>query len=69
MGNDKIIGVLNQQQALKSLCYYDKRNPDYDEENGPKKENCACDNCFYGRTPLAETIIQFIDLAIKNINL
>ena len=39
-------------KVLKSLCYYDKRNPhnDIDEEFGihkkPREDNCYCDNCY-----------------------
>lgn len=44
------------------LCVYDKRNPDYlpyDEDDLTKKPtNCSCDNCFYGRTKMADFIIQ-----------
>jgi hypothetical protein len=52
------------------LCYYDRRNPDFmiTEEFGYDKEDidttgdfprkdCACDNCFYGRTKLAEELL------------
>lgn len=39
-----------------NLCCYDKRNPDY--YDGEVKENCYCDNCFYGRTILAEELIK-----------
>jgi hypothetical protein len=39
------------------LCYYDPRNPDYDPDNGPRKENCKCDSCFYGRHGLVERLI------------
>jgi hypothetical protein len=55
---------------LTSLCYYDKRNPDFQikEEYGYDKEeveatgnfskkDCACDNCFYGRSKLTEQLI------------
>jgi hypothetical protein len=55
---------------LTKLCYYDKRNPDFQikEEYGyDKKEvestgnfskkDCACDNCFYGRSKLTEQLI------------
>lgn len=53
-----------------NLCNYDTRNPDgvisyltkeEIEEEGlttKAKDNCACDNCFYGRTELAECIIK-----------
>ena len=43
------------------LCAYDLRNPNnvVDQELGiTKPDNCSCDNCFYGRTELAEEIIE-----------
>ena len=56
---------------LTKLCYYDRRNPDFSikEEFGYDKEeveatgnfakkDCACDNCFYGRSQLTEQLIQ-----------
>ena len=52
---------------LTNLCYYDKRNPDcsVDDEDIEdhkksllkKNKTCSCDNCFYGRTELAEQLI------------
>ena len=64
---------LTQIEILESLCYYDKRNPmcsvndeDIEEHNQQldresKKRGywvgCSCDNCFYGRTTLAEHIL------------
>lgn len=58
------------KEIKSNLCYYDRRNPDFDitEENGYDKEdidatgdfarkNCACDNCFYGRSKLAEELL------------
>lgn len=59
----------------KSLCYYDFRNPDgcedseviADHERGirtGKIPKCMCDNCFYGRTALAETAIH-LNLLLK----
>lgn len=67
------------------LCVYDRRNPDFDmtEENGYDKEeidatgnfsqeDCACDNCFYGRTKLAEELLLQIskleEIKIKYFN-
>ena len=56
---------------FEKLCFYDTRNPDFSikEEYGyDKKEvescgefskkDCACDNCFYGRSKLANIIIE-----------
>jgi len=60
---------MTREELLDKLCYYDIRNPycPFDEEellerkkdvnnNGP----CYCDNCFYGRTPLAEELLKYI---------
>ena len=56
-----------------NLCNYDTRNPEgvisYLTEEEIKeeglttkaKDDCACDNCFYGRTKLAEYIIKLKD--------
>lgn len=56
---------------LTKLCHYDRRNPYFDvnEENGYTKEDfdatgnfgkkdCACDNCYYGRTKLTEQLLE-----------
>jgi|TARA_R110000822_G_scaffold6851_8_gene28646 hypothetical protein len=46
--------------VYENLCTYDLRNPDntvldeYDVRVAP----CYCDNCFYGRTELAEKILS-----------
>ena len=64
---------MEREEILQSLCYYDKRNPDCtadDEEIEDHKAQllrvskklgynkpCSCDNCFYGRTKLAEYIL------------
>jgi hypothetical protein len=46
------------------LCSYDKRNPDciLEEDEEKPREDCYCDNCFYGRHELAEIIL---DLSIN----
>jgi hypothetical protein len=68
---EKNIFKINQTEIdLTKLCYYDKRNPDFQikEEYGYDKEeveatgnfskkDCACDNCFYGRSKLTEQLI------------
>ena len=54
------------QWILESLCYYDSRNPDNilqysdhtEEYYTVFKNNCTCDNCFYGRTKLANYIVD-----------
>jgi len=44
-----------------NLCVHDPRNPDYLESETPETMpvtlGCKCDNCFYGRTALAEHIL------------
>ena len=52
---------LEKRIIRESLCSYDKRNPDYNEESGPQKKNCFCDNCFYGRTWLAEKLLEIVE--------
>lgn len=58
------------EDVLTNLCYYDTRNPDgvipylTEEEikeeglTAKAKDDCSCDNCFYGRAKLAEYIIK-----------
>ena len=57
---------MKMKDIASNLCYYDKRNPDNnldimdldDNEIEVAKKDCYCDNCFYGRTKLAEYIIN-----------
>lgn len=57
---------MEMKDIASNLCYYDKRNPDNnldvmdldDNEIEAAKKVCYCDNCFYGRTKLAEYIIK-----------
>jgi len=63
------------EDILLNLCYYDKRNPycaldDDDIEYHKTRllkvskklgydKDCSCDNCFYGRTLLANELLKF----------
>lgn len=49
--------------VLSNLCYYDKRNPlSQPMENPFRKEvKCHCDNCFHGRTLLAQELLAHLD--------
>ena len=56
---------MDYKEVLNNLCYYDIRNPEgfisnmYEGEEIPKPGKiCYCDNCFYGRTKLAEYIVD-----------
>ena len=64
---------MTKEEIKEELCYYDTRNPDnvaiYGmteqeiKENGygeHKKEDCFCDNCYYGRTKLAEELLKYV---------
>ena len=54
------------QEVYSNLCYKDTRNPLYyhdpDEEPEKPRDNCYCDNCFYGRDELAVYILRLIDI-------
>lgn len=64
---------MKESQIASKLCHYDTRNPDgvksYMSEEEIKEEGysdkskdfCSCDNCFYGKTELAEYIIKLKD--------
>lgn len=50
---------MTQDEILGNLCYYDGRNPDCEDDYGDaRSKECFCDNCFYGRTKLAEHILS-----------
>lgn len=57
------------KSVYESLCYKDERNLLYyvlDEDNPPTpRDNCSCDNCFYGRDELALYIL-FLEDKILN---
>ena len=60
---------MKQQEILRSLCFYDKRNPDSSLDDIEahnkylKKAYCTCDNCFYGKTKLAEELLRIKAIA------
>lgn len=61
---------MDKAYIYSKLCYYDTRNPkgvisDSTEQEiveagytTEPKQNCTCDNCFYGRTELAMYILE-----------
>ncbi len=70
---DKLFDFYKKQKEMdlefiqSRLCYYDKRNPDctadddeieYYKSKISQGKDCSCDNCFYGRTELAEEILR-----------
>ncbi len=49
------------KEIKENLCYYDKRNPMSDINEGyGKKKVCCCDNCFYGRDKLAKELLNYL---------
>jgi hypothetical protein len=60
-----------KDKIKKYLCYYDERNPDciLDEDYEITKEKinfCFCDNCFNGRTRMADEILNIIENGENN---
>ena len=61
---------MTENEILSNLCNYDERNPDgavtymdkddINEMNAKILESgiCYCDNCFYGRTKLANELLR-----------
>lgn len=52
---------MDYNKIVEQLCYHDPRNPDGVGASGEvegKPKNCYCDNCFYGKTELAEEILR-----------
>lgn len=56
---DKHVGE-DSPDPYESLCYYDKRNPNFigNEYSEPRKSTCYCDNCFRGKDELAMEILR-----------
>jgi hypothetical protein len=58
---------MNLEEVKEGLCSNDPRNPNYYEfpDEGSKKSSekavCYCHNCFYGRTPLANYILELLE--------
>jgi len=64
---------MTKEEITLKLCSYDTRNPDgvksYMTEEEIKeegytetsKQDCGCDNCYYGRTKLALYILKLIN--------
>ena len=57
---------MREKEVFDRLCIRDKRNTmhldiygDYEpDEIPPVREDCSCDNCFYGRDRMALEIIR-----------
>ena len=50
------------KKLMENLCYHDKRNPDHNPDDETKLHaGCYCDNCFNGRTELAERALELME--------
>lgn len=53
-------------EVYMNLCTKDIRHPDhhdlYDDDDEPPipRQDCYCNNCFYGRDPLAVYILELL---------
>jgi len=58
---------MNLTEIKLNLCIYDNRNPNCDlEETASIIEDCYCDNCFYGRTKLADQYLE-LQTVVENL--
>lgn len=59
------------ESILPQLCDFDPRNPDYADRRADYEDagielpaasapDCGCNNCFYGRAPLASALLTLI---------
>lgn len=52
---------MENNEILENLCYYDKRNPNNIAYDVLNNNHCYCDNCFKGKTQLAEKILKLTE--------
>lgn len=60
---------MDRKDIYARLCFYDRRNPNgiysYGEPDADDLPQhglpCACENCFYGRTELADALLDAMD--------
>ena len=62
---------MEMNEILRNLCSYDKRHPLYKDlylddwvDIREPRNNCFCDNCFYGRDKLALEILRLSHVSI-----
>lgn len=64
--NESNNNFMTLNEIKERLCYYDVRNPNNTLDEDAQREfdedterECFCDNCFYGRTELAEELLKY----------
>lgn len=61
--------MLTLEEIKENLCYNDLRNPNVTIDEETAKEvaenntDCYCDNCFRGKTELAEELLKYYYMA------
>ena len=51
---------MTEEEIKEELCYYDPRSPYYSKPyKDYNKKGCSCENCFYGRTRMAEELLKY----------
>jgi len=64
---------MDRSEILSNLCSRDSRNPLFDDIYGwddikpVPREDCACDNCFYGRDKLATALLSIQDAVTRDL--
>lgn len=59
--------IEKKEDVYNALCSYDERSPYYlkpdewEDKREPRKNNCGCDFCFYGRDEMALKIIELYE--------
>ena len=63
--------MMTLDEIKENLCYNDLRNPDVTVDEETAKEiaennvDCYCDNCFRGKTALAEELLKYYYMVNK----
>ena len=64
--------MFTKNELLGCLCCYDPRNPVYaelydvrDDICEPGRDDCYCDNCFYGRDKIARYCLGLLETIEK----
>ena len=53
---------------LDASTYWGKEEIKEEGYGNHKKEDCSCDNCFNGRTKMAEELLKYVELQLEAMN-
>lgn len=64
---------MDLNEVYSNLCCKDPRHPDFEgcygwmnDDPVAPRQNCSCDNCFYGRDKLALEIIKLLEIMVTS---